>query len=138
MLSIKSGSERNDEKQDTFRRIPYPSSLLERCCRQMGEDVPAPGSFVSSSSSENRLRQPHFVLRMEKLLFDFLSDQTKELKTFASLHPDCITTGAECVYLPKFSREERFIIFAMLPHYNLRGETDTKRDGKVEIMLIFL
>jgi len=52
------------------------------------------------------------------------------MKSFASLHPDCQVMTFNSILLPKMSREERFILFAMIPHYNLRGETHQDRDVK--------
>ncbi|ETO34906.1 hypothetical protein RFI_02180 [Reticulomyxa filosa] len=67
---------------------------------------------------------------MEKILASFLEDNTEGMKAFASLHSDCDVLDSTSIYLPKLSRDERAIILTMLPHYNLRGETDQGREDK--------
>ncbi|ETO21475.1 transcription factor-like protein [Reticulomyxa filosa] len=116
-------------------RIPYSNDLLERCLNQTNQENQC--TFLSSTK-KLPVRQPHFVLRMEKIFFDLLADNTRELKTFAHLHKDCEVIDANNIYLPKISRDERFIVFAMLPYYYLHGETHQGRYEKSGVYANFI
>eukprot|EP01084_Bolivina_argentea_P183587 316773_1 len=122
----------NSEMKESNDMIPYAASVLERIIKWMSEQLNKSHNIINKQ--DKNIISPKFVYYLEGVFAAYISDKSEDAHIFKSQYSDLTilvsSNGNIIVNLKPMSSEQRYIVYSMVTHYNIKAEKKENSGNK--------